>query len=327
MRDLLEGYDYLNAISSQFPNSIRKTAENYKANLLETSPYSLIDSEEDPFNRNGVVEVNNNINIMSDIEKSSQQLETLKNELRNITQERMIMDVINRQTFNLNRYPVTAKPVHSHSSTKSQSSNRNIGSKSEPFEFNNKLMRPTSSSSSSSRSQPNKTSNYRKLSTRKHETEQMEQKLKDSLLLDFIEIPSYGSASDESNKDDLPSSNQSTMKPVVRVRSMRDSSNQLVVPSLRQGPLPQELTDLKIGQGQGGPTNQTSLNDKKNKNKIKILPLTRYLYQKVKKNENDITTVKQLLTHQAERYVSFVNSLICLYNNHINHNYLCDIFL
>ena len=169
VRDLLEGYDYLNAISSQFPNSIRKTAENYKANLLETSPHSLIDSE-DFFDRNDVVEVNkNNINAMSDIEKSNQELETLKNELRNITQERMIMDVINRQTFNLNRYPVTAKAAHANASIKGQPSSRNTGNKSESTEFNNKLMRPTSSSS---RKQPNVTSTYRRLSTRTHETAQ-----------------------------------------------------------------------------------------------------------------------------------------------------------
>ena len=81
VRDLIDGYDYLNAISSQIPNSIRKTAEDYKSNLLSTSPYSLINIDDNyDFHMTKTVSNNKN-NIMNSIENSTQQLELLKTAL------------------------------------------------------------------------------------------------------------------------------------------------------------------------------------------------------------------------------------------------------
>lgn len=176
-------------------------------------------------------------NDLSNIEQSTQQLEILKNDLRNITQERMMMDVLNRQAFNLNRYHAKATEDYPKLRSKSYSIG---GNNHGPVEFSNKLMRPAPQTNASYN---NSTSTYRKLSTRKNETSQMQQKIKGSLLTDFIEIPTYDISVAENSKD---FECKTVNKPIVRVRSVvREGNNQLVVPSLRQGPLPPELSELK----------------------------------------------------------------------------------
>lgn len=300
---MIDGYDYLNAISNQIPNSIRKTAEDYRNNLLSAPPTSLINMEDD-VNPSSLLDPNSHqLYTLDDIEKSSQQLEILKNELRSITQERLVMDIVNRQTFDIKR--------KINSSSNSSSSARNSNSKwnfsagksahdnknaeSRNGSFIDRLSMPKSKSGAKSAST---TSSYRKLHSNKNDTDRS---IKDTILTEFIEIPSYDSMTDMDQVDSTPA--DPSKNSVVRVRSVRDHmgrrSEQLVVPSLRQGPLPPELSDLKIQTSQSPFLINERDADKKAKSKVKVLPLTRYLYQRVKKSENEIGTIKSLLATNA----------------------------
>ena len=301
---MIDGYDYLNAISNQIPNNIRKTAEDYRNNLLSAPPASLI--MEEGANLSGLRDPSSHqLYTLDDIEKSSQQLEILKNELRSITQERLVMDIVNRQTFDIKRKNCPS----SSSSTSAQNSNSqwnfsagktghdNKNRDSRNGSFIDRLSMPKSKTGTKTTST---TSSYRKLHASKNDTERS---IKDSILTEFIEIPTYDSMTDIDQIDSTPA--DPSKNSVVRVRSVRDHqsrrSEQLVVPSLRQGPLPPELSDLKIQTSQSPFLINERDVDKISKGKVKVLPLTRYLYQRVKKSENEIGNIKGLLATNALR--------------------------
>lgn len=301
MRDLIDGYDYLNAISNQIPNHIRKTAEGYRNNLLSLSTSSLINNEDDTNPGNLTDPSSHRFCALDDIEKSSQQLEMLKNELRCITQERLVMDIVNRQTFDikLKPYPSSSSSNASRKpdSKWSFSAGTAVDDGTRSKEHGNRAFidRLSMPRSKTVNKYGSTTSSYRRINSKKTDSER---RIRDSLLMEYIEIPTYDSNID-SDQNNEPTPANPSKDAVVRVRSVRDSqgrkSEQLVVPSLRQGPLPSELSELKIGTTQSPFLINENDADKKSKGKVKVLPLTRYLYQRVKKNENEVGTIKDLL--------------------------------
>ena len=80
MRHLIDGYEYLDSISSQVPESIRETAVNYKKSMLDVA-HVLGPSYEQNYITH------------------TKELDRLRAELQSIAHERVVVDVLTRQSI------------------------------------------------------------------------------------------------------------------------------------------------------------------------------------------------------------------------------------
>lgn len=80
MRYLVDGYEYLDMVSSQIPESLRETAAAHKKSLLEVT--QILSPEE-----------------KHSLDKQTTQLERLKLELQSISHERTVFDVLTKYTL------------------------------------------------------------------------------------------------------------------------------------------------------------------------------------------------------------------------------------
>jgi hypothetical protein len=82
MKYLEDGYDYLSQVSAQVPAAIQEMSENYKTHALGAANMHVLDASE-----------------KENLSEQKSHLEHLKNELKSISQERVIVEVFTRATI------------------------------------------------------------------------------------------------------------------------------------------------------------------------------------------------------------------------------------
>ena len=203
MRHLIDGYEYLDSISAQVPESLRETAMAHKKNMLDVS-HVLGPSYEQNYAAH------------------TKELDRLRGELQSIAHERVVVDVLTRQTIRQAKKKPTSQNGNNGNNGKN-SNNGNPGSggsgsrikaKEAPFE---PIVIP--SYAAFSQGQTNKPNNA-------------------------------SNSNNPNNPNNLNNQNtQGKGPPILFARNVGPGS--LMVPSMRQGVLPPEISNLKTTPSDG----------------------------------------------------------------------------
>ena len=221
MRDLIDGYDYLNTLSSQLPDTIQSNAYNYKQSLLYPSSNTTTHS------------------TAYETDDSNIQLQHIKNELKSISYERMVVDVLTRQTIN-NTKKMNDKHKNKYA-TQTQKYRQELRSRGRfgPDQSPNAPLQQPSHYSSSSKP-PIKP--Y--LSKKENMNPQAVLTHADA----FITIPLF-----QSSLVTRPLASTGDPPYLLSPPYFRSSSDVAMVPSLRQGSLPVEVAALNISPTEAPP--------------------------------------------------------------------------
>lgn len=194
MRHLIDGYEYLDSISAQIPESIRETAVAHKKSMLDVA-HVLGPSYEQNYNAH------------------TKELDRLRAELQSIAHERVVVDVLTRQTI---RHAKSKRNTGCGSGGGGGGNNGSNGNKS---------------------------------------------RIKDQPFEPII-IPSYAEYTQQQNTTNNPTQNQnnpnqknSNPNNLPRYSARNVGPGSLMVPSMRQGVLPPEISNLKTtpSDGTAGP--------------------------------------------------------------------------
>jgi hypothetical protein len=252
IRHLVDGYGHLEKISNQIPDNFKKSAHDHKINLLDATK---------SYNDN---DINSNKN-KENIEFQNRQFDALKEEFKAISHERIIVDVLTRQTLSRAKHSnkggigVESSSYVSSVRSNDQSTRTNMGkyvaSRKQDSGPSLELLRSTTasrqsslrttmesqaSSSSSSSSSSSKINN--KTNNDIQESNQISHvNLNNPLPLPLYIIPDnpHKSTTNINIKTNKPS-----IIPSARVIT-KSTKGAIMVPSMKQGVIPDEIKNLK----------------------------------------------------------------------------------
>lgn len=247
IRHLIDGYEHLEKISTQIPDNFKETAHEHKMNLLDaTKSYN-----DNTINKN-----------KENIEFQNRQFEALKEEFKAISHERIIVDVLTRQTlsrakhFNKGGVGVESSSYVSSAYLNDQTSRTSMGkyvaSRKQDSGPSLELLRSTTASRQSSlrttmESQASSSSNINNKTnndiqdTNHNSPANFKINLNNPLPFPTYIIPDNPYKS--TNHNDLTTTKPSII-PSSRIIT-KSTKGAHMVPSMKQGSLPEEIKNLK----------------------------------------------------------------------------------
>jgi hypothetical protein len=212
MRNLVDGYEYLDSISAQIPESLREIAATHRKALDDASE---ILTRKDKLNS----------------KDSAGELERLKAELRSITHERIVVDVFSKQNSvrHKQNQPATGRSERLGRSTGAVGISMNGSGAMPPNSATNRVAtNVTGTGAPTGLYQPIPLPTYTPGAG--------------ALLADGLPLNSDGQASNPGGNRASTAVASARSSNGVRARAVGDG---FMVPSMRQGYLPEELRDLK----------------------------------------------------------------------------------